>query len=286
MSSSRRDFLWHTLGGVGALALLNACSSASGETGVDASTGTDGSTTGHDGGTVNTSGFATGDGSFLEGKDYGNPFATTATTCTVYNAATAGPCHSNTYNRKDISAGLVGLPTRFELLVTNASCNPVAGAIVEVWYASPTGTYSKAATAESGTYQGSLSDLDVGFCTGNDAAAVASNWLRGYQTTDAKGRVTFDSIFPGWYSGRTTHVHFTVAINGTKTKTSQIFFDETLTTAVYAKHATYSPHGDKDTKNATDKVVQQGLPVAVGISNYAQQSDGALLVWKQITVEA
>lgn len=281
----RRDFLFKVLGGAGAVALLHACSSSSqnGDDGVtvDAAGGTDATSDG----TVDSSGFATGDGSFLTGKDYGNPFASgTATTCTVYVASTEGPCHSNTYDRQDITDGLVGLPTRIELLVTDTACKPIAGAVVEIWYASPTGTYSKAADASTGSYAGSLSDLDVGFCTGNNSEALANNWLRGYQTTDAGGRVTFDGIFPGWYSGRTTHIHFTVAINGSKSDTSQIMFDETLTTAVYTKHATYSPHGDKDTKNATDNVITGGLPIATALASYAQQDDGALVVWKQITV--
>jgi protocatechuate 3,4-dioxygenase beta subunit len=284
MSSTRRNFVFNTLGGVGALALLHACNSTSSDSTVDAATtGADGKTTA-DSGTVDTAGFATGSGSFLAGKDYGNPFTTAATTCTVFTAATAGPCHSNTYDRQDITDGLVGLPTRLELLITDTSCNPISGAIVEIWFASPTGTYSKAATAESGTYQGSLSDLDVSFCTGNDSVALANNWLRGYQTTGTDGRVTFDCIFPGWYSGRTTHIHFTVAINGTKTDTSQLLFDETLTTAIYTDHASYSAHGDKDTKNATDNVVTGGLPLTVALTSFAQQSDGAILLWKQITV--
>lgn len=284
MTSTRRDFLFKLAGGAGAFVLLNACTSSSEDVTVDAASGTDGKAITSDG-TVSSSDFATGDGSFLSGKDYGDPFASgTGTSCVVYTAATEGPCHSNTYERKDITDGLVGLPTRIELLVTDTSCKPIAGAIVEVWYASPAGTYSKAADASTGSYAGSLSDLNVSFCTGNNSTALAANWLRGYQTTDANGRVTFDGIFPGWYSGRTTHVHFTVAINGTKTDTSQILFDETLTTAIYTKHATYSPHGDKDTKNATDNVVTGGLPLATALASYAQQSDGAIVVWKQITV--
>ncbi len=284
-SFSRRTFLLHTLGGVGALAILDACSSSDADTGVDA--GTDGTSTPiADGGTVDSSGFATGDGSFLAGKDYGNPFTTAATACTVYTASTEGPCHSNTYSRKDITDGLVGLPTRIELLVTDPACNPLAGAIVEIWYASPVGTYSKAATAESGSYQGSLSDLNVAFCTGNNAEALAATWLRGYQTTGGDGRVTFDGIFPGWYSGRTTHIHFTVAIDGTKSDTSQIMFDETLTTAVYTTHGSYKAHGNKDTTNAHDNVITGGLPIATALAGYAQQTDGAIVVWKQITVSA
>jgi hypothetical protein len=128
------------IGGLGALALLVACGDdeATGTTGTDGgTTGTDGGTTGTDGGggTIDANGFAVGSGAYLADKTYENPFTTPVAACTLYVAATEGPCHSNTYNRKDISDGLVGLPTRFDLRVIDASCNPVAGAVVEIWYA-------------------------------------------------------------------------------------------------------------------------------------------------------
>ena len=50
-----------------------------------------------------------------------------------------------------------------------------------------------------------------------DAAGVYSDesvegtegltYLRGYQVTDANGLVIFKTMFPGWYSGRTVHIH-------------------------------------------------------------------------------
>lgn len=294
---SRRLFL-QGLGSFGALALLHCAASTSGtSTGEDGGTGTDGGSTGADGSatsdatiqgdsTVTAGALAVGSGAFLTGKDYGNPFASgIGSTCTAFKSATKGPCHSNTYNRKDVSDGLVGLPTRFELLVVDASCNPISGAIVEVWYASPGGTYSKAAEAiDNGNgYSGSLSDLNVGFCTGNNAEAVASNWLRGFQTSDANGRVTIDGIFPGWYASRTTHVHFIVTANGHTSVTSQLAFDETLTTAVYTKHGSYSSRGDKDTTNAKDNVFGS-LSTGEAMMSFAQQEDGAVVCWKAITL--
>lgn len=299
--STRRTFL-QGLGSFGALALLHCAgssttSSASSSSGGSSSgDGTDGGSSsgssGSDGGvagetTVTATALATGSGAFLTSKDYGNPFASGAgATCTAYKSATKGPCHSNTFNRKDVSDGLVGVPTRFEFLVVDASCNPVPNAIVEIWYASPAGTYSRAAEAiDTGSaYTGSASDLNVGFCTGNNAEAVASNWLRGFQTSDANGRVTIDGIFPGWYAGRTTHVHLIVTANGHTTVTSQVAFDETLTTAIYTKHGSYASRGDKDTKNATDNVFAQGVSAADATMSFAQQEDGALVCWKAITL--
>lgn len=236
---------------------------------------------------LNPTAFAVGSGALIANAAYGDPFSsdTSGTSCPVYPTATKGPCHSNTYLRKDVSDGLIGLPTRFEFLVVDADCNPVPDAIVEIWYASPNGAYSEAAQAidDGSGYSGSHSDLNSGFCTGNQSEALASNWLRGFQKGDANGRVTIDGIFPGWYSGRTSHVHFIITANGKTSVTSQLVFDKSLTTAVYTKHGSYSSRGDQDTPVSTDNVVS-GLDADTLTMSYAQQSDGALVCWKQISI--
>ncbi|MBL8636642.1 MAG: protocatechuate 3,4-dioxygenase [Myxococcales bacterium] len=285
-SLSRRNVLG-AFGGLGALWLFgcDGSSSAGTEDG-GSSSGTDGGTSSSDG-SVLSGGLAVGSGAFLTGKDYGNPFGSgIGSSCVAFGSATKGPCHSNTYLRKDLSDGLVGLPTRFELMVVDTSCKPVPNAIVEIWYASPAGTYSRAAQAiDSGTgYSGSLSDLNTSFCTGNDAAALASNWLRGFQMTGTDGRTTIDGIFPGWYAGRTTHIHFIITANGKTYVTSQLLFDETLTTEVYTKHSSYSSRGNKDTLNANDNIVRGGLSLSSSVMSFAKQSDGAVVTWKAITI--
>lgn len=283
-TSSRRSVL-RAIGGLGTLALFGC--------GTSDTSGTDGTGSGSDGGTgsgsdgsISAGSFAVGSGAFLSGKDYGNPFQSgIGATCTAYKSSTGGPCHSNTYLRKDISDGLVGLPTRFEFIVVDSACKPVPNAFVEIWYASPAGTYSKAAEfIDSGVgYNGAGSDLNVSFCTGNNAAALASKWLRGFQVSGADGRVTIDGIFPGWYASRTTHVHFIVTASGHTSVTSQLFFDEALTTEVYTKHGSYSSRGNKDTSNASDNVAK-GLTLSAVLMTVAQQSDGSLLASKAITL--
>lgn len=289
-TSSRRDIL-KAFGGFGAFVLIG-CGSASTSDIADGSSSPDGSTGspspdgGDGGGTVDASGFAIGSGAFLMSKDYGNPFqGSVGASCSAYKSSTKGPCHSNTYLRKDITDGLVGLPTRFEFQVVDSSCNPVQNAIVEIWYASPAGAYSKAAEyIDSGVgYNGAGSDLNVSFCTGNDAEALASKWLRGFQVGGADGRVTIDGIFPGWYAGRTSHVHFIVSANGRSSVTSQLFFEESLNTAVYTKHGSYKARGDKDTTNARDNVAS-GLTLSEVTMTVSQQSDGSLVASKRITV--
>jgi protocatechuate 3,4-dioxygenase beta subunit len=287
-TSSRRNVL-RAFGGFGAFILMgcgNASTSDGSDGGGSSPDGSTGSSSPDGGGLVDASGFAIGSGAFLSNKDYGDPFQGSAgASCSAYKSSTKGPCHSNTYLRKDITDGLIGLPTRFEFQVVDSACSPVPNAIVEIWYASPAGAYSKAAEyIDSGVgYNGAGSDLSVSFCTGNNAEALASKWLRGFQVGGADGRVTIDGIFPGWYAGRTTHVHFIVSANGKSSVTSQLFFDEALNTSVYTKHGSYSSRGNKDTTNARDNVAS-GLTLSEVTMTVSQQSDGSLVAAKRITV--
>src|SRR5262249_35186131 len=86
---------------------------------------------------------------------------------------------------------------------------------------------------------------------------VGKKYLRGFQTTDASGAVSFTTVYPGWYSGRTIHVHFRVrAFDGTTTTydfTSQLYFDDDVSDQVLAT-STYSARGTRDTTNANDSV--------------------------------
>ncbi len=291
---SRRAAL-RMFGALGATALAGACGDAvsgaggAGGTGSTTTTGTGATTATGSTSTGSATGWATGDGSFLTGKDYGNPFATgPGTTCAVWKDATSGPCHSNTYHRQDATEGVSGLPTRLELLVVDTSCNPVPDAIVEIWHASPDGIYSAAPTVETsdiGYDAAHAADLNDGFCTANDAKAQVAGWFRAYQQAGSDGRVTFDTLFPGWYKGRTIHIHFRVTVGTTQYKTSQLFFDDTLNDEILADHATYSAHGAKDTTNVADSVMSQaGLTLSDVVMDHAQQSDGALLAWKVITI--
>ncbi len=214
-------------------------------------------------------GFATGGTAAMKGG-YADPFAASlGGACTVYKASTLGPCHAATVDRQDISEGHLGLPTRLALLVVDPACNPVPGATVEVWHCSPKGLYSGADAAD--------------MCTNKDAAALAARWFRGIRTADAKGRVDFDTCYPGWYSSRTVHIHFTVRVGGTEYATSQLFFEDPLNDQIIASQPLYADRGKKDTTNAADKVIHESALVDYTMQT-AVQADGALLAWKAIVV--
>jgi protocatechuate 3,4-dioxygenase beta subunit len=179
------------------------------------------------------------------------PTATTGTTttggsnasgaCAVTPTETLGPYPSLTnFVRSDIREGKSGLPLALTITVVNSnnSCGPVAGAAVDIWQCDAQGNYSE--YAQPG-YNG-----------------TGQTFLRGIQTTDASGRATFTTVFPGWYQGRATHIHVEVKIGGAVVKVTQIAFEESVIAAVYAT-GVYAAKGRNPTSNAGDMVFADSL---------------------------
>jgi len=161
--------------------------------------------------------------------------------CAVAPTETIGPYPSLTdLVRSDIREGRSGLPLVLTITVVNAgsACSPVAGAVVDVWQCDALGRYSQYA--------------QPGFDGRGDT------FLRGIQTTDASGRVTFTTVYPGWYAGRATHIHVEVTVNGRSVKVTQIAFPENVTAAVYGS-GVYASHGQNPTGNASDMVFSDGV---------------------------
>jgi protocatechuate 3,4-dioxygenase beta subunit len=82
---------------------------------------------------------------------------------------------------------------------------------------------------------------------------VGQTLLRGLQTTDASGRVTFRTIYPGWYQGRSTHIHVQVFVNGAAIKTTQVAFPENVTSTAVRdgdarRRSLERLHGDADNR--------------------------------------
>lgn len=146
--------------------------------------------------------------------------------------------------RSDIREGHKGAPLRLQLQVVDAAdCAPLAGVRVDVWHCDARGFYSG--------YEGQ----------GDDAATstVGQTFLRGVQLTDQAGLVAFDTIYPGWYRGRTTHIHFKVFLAGGKVATSQLFLPDALSQYIYENVSPYAERtATRDTVNATDHIAQDG----------------------------
>lgn len=167
--------------------------------------------------------------------------------CIVRPELTEGPYFVDTQlNRADIrsdpASGAVSEGALLSLAfvvsqVGNNTCTPLAGAVVDVWHCDALGIYSGVS--------------DPGFDTS------AQQFLRGYQVTDGSGRAQFTTIYPGWYSGRTVHIHFKVRTNATDNQayefTSQLFFDEALNDQVHAQPP-YAAKGQRNTFNSEDGI--------------------------------
>jgi protocatechuate 3,4-dioxygenase beta subunit len=166
--------------------------------------------------------------------------------CVVTPEETAGPYPDRTgminqpaFFRQDITEGRTGLPLTLSLTLVNAAkgCAALASAAVEIWQCDASGNYSE--YAQPG-YNG-----------------VGQTFLRGLQTADASGRVTFRTIYPGWYQGRATHIHIQVFVNGSAVKTTQIAFPEDVTASVYGT-GVYASKGQNTTSNTGDMVFADG----------------------------
>lgn len=229
--------------------------------------------TGTDGGAWATGGTA----SMTAKSSYPNPFVTaTPSTCTMTCELTQGPCWaSGSAEREDISDGISGLPVRIALQLLDESCKPIAGAIVDVWHAAPSGKYSGNDTANE----------QVGFCTANDSDYTSHMYFRGHQTSDANGLVYFDTCFPGWYTSRAIHIHMTITVNGTASVTTQFCFDDALNASIFANEPVYVDRGQPDTKDTTDTVFSASTYQEYEFAT-ARMEDGAMLAYKTIVLRS
>jgi protocatechuate 3,4-dioxygenase beta subunit len=158
------------------------------------------------------------------------PQALAASGCVLQREVTEGPYYLDlNLVRRDITGDRKGTPLTLRFVVVNAAtCKPIPGAKVEIWHADAGGTYS-------------------------GVAGQRGNYLRGIQVADSAGRVRFDSIFPGWYRGRTPHIHMKVFVSGNEVHTGQVFFRESVQRSVYRQGA-YASRGQADTTNASDNI--------------------------------
>ena len=173
-----------------------------------------------------------------------SPSTTSTTTTTSTNAAcavtpteTIGPYPSLVdLFRSDIREGKTGTQLTLTIRVVNAAnaCAAVPNANVEIWHVDAAGDYSQYGTQTMQTF------------------------LRGIQTTNGSGEVTFTTIYPGWYQGRATHIHAEVTIGGRSVKVTQIAFPETVNNSVHTSGA-YASRGTNPMSNRADGIFSDSL---------------------------
>lgn len=155
--------------------------------------------------------------------------------CALTPEAAAGPFPLvEQFDRRDITEGYPGHPLRLGFRVLDDVCAPVPGAAVEVWH-----------TDASGDYSAFIDDGD-----GKDEGP-GTTFFRGTQTADDDGIVEFTTIYPGWYRGRTVHIHLRVHVDAETVLTSQVYFDDGYTAEIFTT-GEYATFGPADTSNATD----------------------------------
>jgi len=149
--------------------------------------------------------------------------AEAAASCTLTTEQEEGPFYVDLEKVKsNIVGSRTGVPLVLRIKVINAAtCKVIKGAAVDIWHADAVGKYSD--ESSNGT--------------------SGQTWLRGVQLTDADGVAKFRSVYPGFYQGRTTHIHVKVHIGGSVSgskfaggrvsHTGQIFLPEALSAQVY-----------------------------------------------------
>lgn len=195
--------------------------------------------------------------------------------CVLTPEQTEGPYYIATdLVRSDITEGRPGLPLQLGLTVQRATtCQPIVGATVEVWHCDALGEYSGFGAAQpqvQGEPPGSSSGTPPAKPgpggpppgggpggPGGQQPVNALRFLRGGQVSDAGGRVTFQTVYPGWYMGRTVHIHVKAHVGGQVVHTGQLYFDDAVSNTVYTQQP-YAQHAGRDTTNATDGIFRQG----------------------------
>ena len=168
--------------------------------------------------------------------------------CVLIPEETAGPyplfndiATASTYMRADITEGRTGVPLQLLLTFVNVNdnCAAITDALIYTWHCDKDGVYSGYSQPGSNT--------------------VGETFCRGVQMTDSSGLVRFTTIYPGWYSGRITHVHFRAYLGTSLQATSQLAFPQAITSSVYAS-SLYAARGQNTsiTSFAADNVFSDG----------------------------
>lgn len=164
----------------------------------------------------------------------------TATKLTATPSLTEGPYYlSGNFKRQNITEGVAGLAQTLTFQVVDLNGKAISGATVDLWHANALGQYS------------GVSDPREGCATCAD-----KTFLRGSQVSDKNGNVTFKTVFPGWYGGRTVHYHVKVWRGGKQVLTTQYFVTKADADKVYKNFTPYTTKGLQDTTNSSDNIAR------------------------------
>lgn len=175
-----------------------------------------------------------------------NPEAPEEGACLLTPQAIEGPFYLDPkLVRAEIAEGRPGVPLRMRLRVVEAGpCTPLANARVDIWHCDAKGLYS-----------GYPGQGDAGTDT------TGTSFCRGTQITDSGGWATFETIWPGWYPGRATHVHVKVILDARTMLTGQIYFPDAVSEFLYTQVPAYGGRRSaRAVVNANDGIAREEDP--------------------------
>ena len=167
-----------------------------------------------------------------------------AATCTQTAEQTEGPFYFDVDRiRSDIRENREGATLRLGVRVRDAAeCEPIRNAVVDIWHCDAEGSYS----------------------------ATGETYLRGAQVTNNDGIAEFTTVYPGWYPGRTVHIHAKVHLDKQTALTTQFYFDDAVTARVFVDDP-YPSESGRDGFNASDGLYDQSLELTL-----SEEGDGYL----------
>lgn len=181
------------------------------------------------------------------------------TTCPVTPEQTEGPFYFDPEMvRAELAEGKAGVPLALRLqIVDAAACAPSVRARVDIWHCDAGGVYS-------------------GY---DQERSAGARWLRGTQFAEAEGIVRFNSLYPGWYEGRAPHVHVKAWLPDGRELTSQLYFPDALSDAVFAG-STYGGRAGRRLRNRDDGLFRSaGDDVALAqVTRAADGYEGAIVI--------
>lgn len=204
------------------------------------------------------------------------------TTCVLYPEQVEGPYYLDlNLLRQDITEGKPGVPLRLVITLVNfPKCTPITNTPVDIWHCDATGAYagysSGSTPAQRPEPSGEHAPNTAGTPPrggGHQNPVNAETFLRGTQITDGQGRVEFVTLYPGWYRGRTTHIHLKVHLDASTVLTSQIYFPDEVTEQVYTS-SPYNSRPNRDTTNTTDRIISTGQNATAAIMTLTEADQG------------
>jgi protocatechuate 3,4-dioxygenase beta subunit len=168
--------------------------------------------------------------------------------------------------RADIAEGRAGVPLDVVFAIRDETGAVIPGARVDIWHCDAKGLYS------GFPGQGEEGRID----------ARGETFLRGAQMAGADGSASFSTIYPGWYPGRTTHIHFKIIDGGRTILTSQLFLPDALSEFLYANVGDYARARPRDTFNSTDGIALRAGETARGS---VRETAGRYLAFLEVKVD-